>query len=792
MSCPVGLCKDPIHKAGRARWYCPEATSTGGNDDSYAGEGALKVHNSITDDNEIFRPRQGRTVTWYTCGPTVYDACHMGHARAYLTFDILRRIMEDYFHFDLLYQVNITDVDDKIILRARQNKLMDDYKQQKQQQLLGEESVALTTVKEDVHKAMAAMRRKLEAKVAELEQPLPDGTPTKQVEKRQDALAEAQFKLSQFAENAEAAVTALETQADNNTNIMDWIAAAHDALAAQLDKELGATVTDPKVFEKHARRFEREFFEDMTALGVKEPDVVTRVTEYVPQIVDYIQGIINNGFGYASNGSVYFDTNAFKGEGYDYRKLKPGVDTSGEEMAEGEGALASGESEKKHPNDFALWKASKPGEPSWDSPWGPGRPGWHIECSVMASDIIGENLDIHGGGVDLMFPHHDNEMAQAEAYHKCCQWVNYFLHAGHLHIKGLKMSKSLKNFITIRQALQEHSPRQLRFMFLMQPWDKPMNYSDQTVDDAKAKEKYFKNFFGAVKSVLRNDFVDERQGWEPADRSLFESFNAAQKKVHSALLDNFKTFDVIQHLVDLVQECNKYLTAEAKPKNLLVKKVAIYVTKILRIFGVVQGNDSIGFGEAASEGGGASKEETVGPFVDAFVDFREKVRVAAKAKSDPSVFLKECDDVRDETLANLGIRVEDSNETSIWKMDDPEAIKKEIEEKRQKAAEVAAKKRQAKIDKLTGDIEKAQQARVLPAELFKVGPNADKWGSYDENGTPLTTKEGEPLSKSQQKSIAKELKNQEKAHEKLVKTAGEMGVDAYIASLEQQLQELQS
>jgi cysteinyl-tRNA synthetase len=570
------------------------------------------------------------------------------------------------------------------------------------------------------------------------------------------------------------------------------ITASHDALAAQLDKERGSSVTDQKIFEDHARRFEREFFEDMTALGVKEPDVVTRVTEYVPQIVDYIKGIMDNGFGYASNGSVYFDTNTFKDKGYDYRKLKPGVDTSAEEMAEGEGALAGGSSEKKHPNDFALWKASKPGEPSWESPWGPGRPGWHIECSVMASDIIGENVDIHGGGVDLMFPHHDNEMAQAEAYHQCCQWVNYFMHAGHLHIKGLKMSKSLKNFITIRQALTEHTPRQLRLMFLMQAWDKPMNYSDQTVDDAKAKEKYFKNFFGAVKSVLRNDFVAERQGWTPADRALWAVLQSSQAKVHASLLDNMKTFDVIQHLVDLVLDCNKYLTAEASPKNLLVQKVALYVTKMLRIFGVVQGNDTIGFGESGSGGEGGSKEEVVGPFVDAFVDFREKIRVAAKSKVGPGEFLNHCDDVRDETLANLGIRVEDSNETSIWKMDDPEAIRKEVEEKRKKAAEAAAKKQQQKLERLEADVQKAQSARVTTTEMFKSGAHTDKWGSFDDDGKPLTTKEGEPLSKSQQKSITKEIKNQEKAHEKLVKTAGEQGIDAHIASLEAQLAELKS
>jgi cysteinyl-tRNA synthetase len=772
MSCAAGLCKDPVQKDGRARWY-PPVNDTPGLPD-------LRVHNSITDDMDMFRPRVGRTVTWYICGPTVYDACHMGHARAYLTFDILRRVMEDYFNFDLLFQINITDVDDKIILRARQNKLIKDYTEE----VLEKED--MVSLEEYVQRGMTAMRQKLQGKVEELKDPLPEDTPTKQVEKREEALKEAIFKLSQFVdmENTVAAV-----QSKQDKTMEELIQVSRDALAAQLDQDRGSTVTDRKIFEDHARRYERDFFEDMSALGVKEPDVVTRVTEFVPQIVDYISGIIENGCAYESNGSVYFDTNGFKAKGYDYRKLKPGTDTTTEEMAEGEGALSGSVSEKKHPNDFALWKASKPGEPSWASPWGAGRPGWHIECSVMASDVIGENLDIHGGGVDLMFPHHDNEMAQAEAYHQCCQWVNYFLHAGHLHIKGLKMSKSLKNFITIRQALEEHSPRQLRLMFLMQPWDKSMNYSDQTVDDAKAKEKYFKNFFGAVKSLLRNDFVKECQGWTPADRSLWETLNNTQQRVHASLLDNFKTYEVIQHVVDLVQECNKYLTSEEKPKNILVQKAAQYVTKILRIFGVVQGSDLIGFGDTTS-GERLSTEETVAPFVDAFVEFREQLRNAAKAKSSPVEFLKLCDDVRDDTLANLGIRVEDSAETSVWKMDDPETIRKEVQEKRQKAAEAAAQKLRSKCERLDADLKKAQQSRIPPLEWFKAGENAAKWGTFDVDGKPLTTNKGEELNKSQQKSIAKELKNQEKAYEKLIKTAGDQGVDAYLAQLEEELSAL--
>lgn len=771
-SCASGLCEKPIQNEGRARWYPP-------NNDASLPE--LYVHNSITDNLDLFRPRIDRTVTWYTCGPTVYDSNHMGHARAYLTFDILRRIMEDYFHFNVFYQVNITDVDDKIILRARQNKLVADYTKTC---LDKQDRKAVDTY---IETALTTMRQKIEGKVEELKEPLPDGTPSKQVEKRQEALNESVFKLDQFRAT-ESSIT--EVRKKNSVTIEELITVSRDALAAQLDKDYGSTVTDHKIFQDHARKYEKEFYEDMAALGVKEPDVVTRVTEYVPQVVEFIQRVVDNGCAYESNGSVYFDTVEFKGKGFDYRKLKPGVDTSVEEMSEGEGELADGGSEKKCNNDFALWKASKPGEPSWESPWGPGRPGWHIECSVMASDVIGDNIDIHGGGVDLMFPHHDNEMAQSEAYHGCCQWVNYFFHAGHLHIKGLKMSKSLKNFITIKQALQEHTPQQLRLMFLMQPWDKSMNYSDQTVDDAKSKEKYFKNFFGAVKFFLRNDFVQERQDVTPPDRALLESLSTAQKDIHSSLLDNFKTYEAIQHLMDLIQKCNKYLTTEAKPKNLIVKKVSIYATKILRVFGVIQGNDVIGFGVGGAADGGGPKEEVVAPFVDAFVDFREQIRVGAKSKACPADFLKRCDEVRDETLANLGIRIEDSADTSIWKMDDPAVIRKEIIEKRRKAAEAAAKKIQAKFDRLTGDLKKAQQFSIAPEKWFQSGSNAEKYGSFDDSGKPLTTKDGEALSKSQLKSINKELNKQKKDYEKLMKAAGEQEIEKYISNLEAEVASL--
>jgi cysteinyl-tRNA synthetase len=208
-------------------------------------------------------------------------------------------------------------------------------------------------------------------------------------------------------------------------------------------------------FTKISRHFENEFMDDMDKLNVALPTVITRVSEYMPEINEFIEKIIANGFAYESNGSVYFDVGAFNASpDHRYNKLEPGASNDTERMAEGEGVLTEetvGVTDKRGPKDFALWKKSKEGEPKWDSPWGEGRPGWHIECSAMAGAILpNPPIDIHTGGVDLKFPHHDNEVAQSEAYYGCDAWVNNFWHTGHLHIAGRKMSKSLKNFITIK------------------------------------------------------------------------------------------------------------------------------------------------------------------------------------------------------------------------------------------------------------------------------------------------------------------------------------------------------
>lgn len=274
-----------------------------------------------------------------------------------------------------------------------------------------------------------------------------------------------------------------------------------DVVMPYLDSLFGSTINanDHSIFTRLTQKFEERFMEDVRALNCLDPDEVTRVTEYGPQIVDFVKKIQDNKFGYStSDGSVYFDIEAFEAANNNYARLEPWNRNDEDLLADGEGALSGklSKSEKRSKADFALWKSSKPGEPSWPSPWGEGRPGWHIECSAMASDKLGSQIDIHSGGIDLAFPHHDNELAQSEAYwlkkgqSHSHQWVNYFMHMGHLSIQGSKMSKSLKNFTTIREALSrgDWTPRGLRTVFLLGNWHDGIEITEELTKEASAWE----------------------------------------------------------------------------------------------------------------------------------------------------------------------------------------------------------------------------------------------------------------------------------------------------------------
>lgn len=288
---------------------------------------------------------------------------------------------------------------------------------------------------------------------------------------------------------------------------------ADEVLSPYLDSLYKETfdTSDQSVFTDLTRTMEDLFFADMKALNVLPPDVITRVTEFVPHIAKFVERIVDKGFAYEAEGSVYFDIAAFEKAGNSYARLRPESRNDKSLQEEGEGSLSKNMGGKRGAGDFALWKKSKAGEPYWPSKWGNGRPGWHIECSVMASEVLGSSMDIHSGGVDLAFPHHDNELAQSEAYF--CEaakgehtWVRYFLHMGHLSIAGSKMSKSLKNFQTIEDALATtYTSRSMRIVFLLGKWHDGVEISPEMRSHADGWESTVNVCINLIRYTLRQD-----------------------------------------------------------------------------------------------------------------------------------------------------------------------------------------------------------------------------------------------------------------------------------------------
>lgn len=706
----------------------------------------------------------------------------MGHARAYLTFDILRRIMADYLHYDVQYHINITDVDDKIILRARRNHLVKQYLESKPK---------VEEVRSKASGSLLSEHLKLESKLADADMELksmessPDG-------KRQAEMIEQKKQLEYKLAGV---IKTMETLAALGSGVtVDEIAKiASDALGTSLDAEFGSTITDNAVFDAHARKYEKSFMEDMERLGVRPPDVLTRVTEYVPEIVQYCETLVTKGFAYASNGSVYLDTKAFEKADHTYRKLKPfSGETSKEELEESEGALGCMDaSEKRDPKrDFVLWKKSKPGEPFWDSPWGTGRPGWHIECSVVASDVLGSRLDVHAGGEDLKFPHHDNELAQSEAYHECNQWVNYFFHAGHLQIKGLKMSKSLKNFVTIQEALQISNARRLRLLFLIQPWDGSFTYSDESLEMAQYKEKRFQEFLGLIDQYDRDlvrVFLEQAINCPSEhERRFAQVLSQEREKAHAAILNNFDTTACLGNLENIVDAFYEY---KIQAKQTLAYPVCLeagrYVKKILSVFGV---EFTTGSGE---------ENAVLETLIEDVVSFREEMKQIALGAS-PEIklkLIKACDYLRDETLVERGVALKDEGTKSTWSRRDAKELQQEVAEKRAKAAREALEKQQRKVEKAADDLKKIQV--VLNdgngSDIFRPGKSADQhFLEFDANGMPVKDAKGETISKSLQKKLDKQLDDAKRKWDELEKKATQGGFTTREAFVESKVKELEA
>ncbi|KAK1802874.1 hypothetical protein P4O66_021419, partial [Electrophorus voltai] len=445
----------------RKRWIKPAGFDTG-----------IKTFNSLTKQKEpLLLAREG-IATWYSCGPTVYDDSHLGHACSYVRFDILQRILSRLFGINVTHVMVITDIDDKIIKRG------------------------------------------LEASA---------------------------FQLIYFL-----------FLCSPQENISPFVI---------------------------ARMYEEEFKKDMLALKVLPPFAYMRVTENIPGIVAFIERIIRNGHAYTTGqGDVYFDTQSI---GSRYGKL---VNLSGAgELGEPGGGA------KKDLRDFALWKASKPLEPYWESPWGRGRPGWHIECSTIASSVFGSQLDIHSGGIDLAFPHHENEIAQCEAYHKCDQWGNYFLHSGHLHLKGSteKMSKSLRNYITIKDFLKSYTANEFRLFCLLTKYRSAIDYSAASMNEAQSTLASLSAFMHSTQAYIQGHL----QCQPVQEAFLWERLAATRANVRAGLADDFDTPKVMDAIMSLVHHSNCQLQPVSKADGIsrspaVFGAVLSYISNFMDVLGV--------------------------------------------------------------------------------------------------------------------------------------------------------------------------------------------------------------
>lgn len=406
---------------------------------------SLRVYNTMSGKKEEFQPLVPGKVGMYVCGVTVYDYCHIGHARANIVFDIIFRYLQ-FVGYETTYVRNYTDVDDKIINRA------------------------------------------------------------------------------------------------NERNIKS--------------KDL-------------AEEFIKAFDEDMESLGLIKPTHEPRATEYIQKIIEINQKLIDKGLAYESAGDVYYSVDKFP----DYLKLSK---RNMEEMQAG-ARVTPGE-QKRNPMDFALWKTAKPGEPSWESPWGAGRPGWHIECSAMSSSLLGDSFDIHGGGRDLIFPHHENEIAQSEGA-SGKPFVKYWLHNGFVNVDQEKMSKSLGNFFTIRDILKTYDAEVIRFFILSAQYRSPIDFSDQNLVEAQSGLRRFYEAFEAagmaIGSLDRTDVVSEEGA-------------KVEEKFREAMDDDFNTALAIAHLFDGIRTMNRLVATKKFRKNPeLVAQVRDLHATILRLGEVI-------------------------------------------------------------------------------------------------------------------------------------------------------------------------------------------------------------
>ncbi|WP_181297337.1 cysteine--tRNA ligase [Pseudomonas sp. Q2-TVG4-2] len=458
---------------------------------------ALSIYNTLTKAKEPLKPLVGNQVRMYVCGMTVYDFCHIGHARVMVAFDVVSRWLRQR-GYDLTYVRNITDIDDKIIRRAQQN---------------GETFEALTG---------------------------------------------------------------------------RMIAAMH---------------------------------EDEARLNVLRPDNEPRATEYIAGMHSMIQTLIDKGFAYApGNGDVYYRVGKFVGYGKLSRRKIEDLKI---------GARIEVDEAKEDPLDFVLWKAAKPSEPSWESPWGAGRPGWHIECSVMSTCCLGETFDIHGGGPDLVFPHHENEIAQSEAA-TGKQYANAWMHAGAVRVDGEKMSKSLGNFFTIRDVLDKYQPEVVRYLLVSSHYRSPINYSEDSLKEAKgALERFY--------TALR--------GLPDVSAEGGESFTS---RFGDAMDDDFNSPEACAVLFEMAREVNRLRETDQQGAGALAARLK----ELASVLGVLQMDP-----DAFLQAGAAGKVNAA----------QVEALIAARLQARSEKNWAESDRIRDQLTA-MGVVLEDGKGGTTWRL----------------------------------------------------------------------------------------------------------------------------
>ncbi len=371
-----------------------------------------------------------------------------------------------------------------------------------------------------------------------------------------------------------------------------------------------------------AEKYIAEYETDVKALGVREASVHPRATENMQQIIDMVQTLIDKGFAYEANGDVYYRTENF-GE-YGELSHQPLEDLQA-------GARIDVSDAKENPMDFALWKAAKPGEPAWDSPWGKGRPGWHIECSAMSVRYLGKSIDIHCGGQDLIFPHHENEIAQSEAANGC-KFVNYWVHNGFIAVENKKMSKSLGNFFTVREAAAVYGYDAIRMFMLMSHYRSPLNYSGEILNQAKAALERL----STARQNLDFFMANGKDGEMTSEEAVFaEGFGAYRVRFREVMDDDLNTADAVAVVFDMVRDINTAVSPASDPTKALAKSCAAVFDELADVLGLPV--------QKAAEGGDVR--------VEALIAERQAAR---KAKN-----YAEADRIRDE-IKEMGYVLEDT------------------------------------------------------------------------------------------------------------------------------------